>query len=1350
MPVQNGQGVPFNTLANSQSGSPSKQQLKDPNLVSISFNPGLSDPKYANTPSIPFKQKQVKANKPFSVKATGNELFDQLDAAVLAKANALISAGHGECVYQPASFPQNGNCSTNGTTGFQCSGSLDKVLNTANCSEMAIIGGAITINHALPDTKLFVSSQNNLTINASTQGVFSTRGDLNVSLSSNALMRGIFAGARANNFNMSNTARLEGLLTILNNGSLAMNLNPSAIFDGQLCTTGTAHINRVEGSQMIYHSQQVLGWQNDLPMVTDLMCAAGTHPYTQIIPDGGSPTPSPTSEPTSNPTPEPTPTSSVNPTPSPTDHPTPEPTLTPTPEPTPSSSVNPTPLPTETPTPGPNDIQFDPADPASLGDLYPGIPGNNNTPVPETGQAQFTLNGSPPWPISQGIVAIELAEPVQSNLEAILTKYNAQVQLHDEHSGFYWIAVDMTKVNLADLEANVITLNNRVEPEYYLNNLVFDNLESAKTFALLAELLVDDRVLSANFNAIYHQSSEIEETREAAIPLGAEQSWWLNNQSTNTLYAWAHNMGYSVSQNRPIYVGVMDTGFAGLDLIDDQIFANGQILWDKGFAVSLGHVETPLSWDTEISLRNPFLQGATSTTLKEAEDYPSLCDVHLEGISPTESYHQCFNFTADRPPLGSFLPISRYYNIPESHGTAVASTIAARVNDDSGIAGVAPHVNIIPFKMGNGGLFEERSFVSSLTAIYNKLNANQLKLDVLNLSVSPPTQGFRDTWVNRHSRIGIRDLIQYYIQQITNIHKVTFVFAAGNGSWNANGNWFLSYDQLPNYIISVGALEDHSPLPNVPNDLFRASYLENIPESLGQERSKTHGSNYGDKVHIWAPGDNMISLGIPGLNFSGIALAPVMQDWGGTSAAAPVVSGIVALIKAQNPSLTTQQIKDVLIRTANVKNQADFETVRSFPYILEPRMASPAFATSQCGFFFHCGLPEVQGIFIKSIDAKQALEDINASESNEFVGALRFNSTSQKVELVLDTGTVYALSWSNFSDKDNLEKIYVRDAYGLFIRMSELLESPEQPRVKATGKTVGQTLFFTHLDLVSLAPPGPLPTPSPKRWYLELFNINDEVRVKLPSGREISATYANTSSGQVLRYEITNDIPDTGWAQINWDIYNTTNNTPGAAWGVVIKADNEVIYRDVRGNAIPRTYTDRFGANRNHDNLGQFIATQTLNIRKNLSGDPNGGSYTLTAFNTSDISKVEVNVGGLPLTMNAEDPYSASASLGEWFDMGQLNRINFKVYSALISPPFDYDLSPPYLQPSHPNYKSYTWGFEIKQGDRLIYRNRDGQRENLDITTYLGHTVGSGANFNQPAPSLGAVVHDETINMFIP
>ena len=87
--------------------------------------------------------------------------------------------------------------------------------------------------------------------------------------------------------------------------------------------------------------------------------------------------------------------------------------------------------------------------------------------------------------------------------------------------------------------------------------------------------------------------------------------------------------------------------------------------------------------------------------------------------------------------------------------------------------------------------------------------------------------------------------------------------------------------------------------------------------SLGQ---RCHYSNYGPGLDIVAPSTNMHLYGRQ-VVFGKAMVAPLrfdgLHEYGGTSAAAPLVAGVAALIRSVNPHLTSSEIVSILKRTAD-------------------------------------------------------------------------------------------------------------------------------------------------------------------------------------------------------------------------------------------------------------------------------------------------------------------------------------------------------------------------------------------------------------------------------------------------
>ncbi|MDQ6600377.1 S8 family serine peptidase [Bacillus salipaludis] len=185
---------------------------------------------------------------------------------------------------------------------------------------------------------------------------------------------------------------------------------------------------------------------------------------------------------------------------------------------------------------------------------------------------------------------------------------------------------------------------------------------------------------------------------------------------------------------------------------------------------------------------------------------------------------------------------------PHEHSTHVAGIIAASFNN-SGIAGIAPNVKIMPINVFNGD--EASDYAVALGIKY----AVDHHADVINMSLGSPYYS---------------SLLDYY----TNYAKskgVILVAAAGN-----DGTFTKTYPAAFKAVVGVGATNsfDH-----------RAIY-----------------SNKGSFIDFTAPGSNIYSS-INGGSYAYLS---------GTSMAAPVVSGVAALVLSKNPFLSPKQVENIL------------------------------------------------------------------------------------------------------------------------------------------------------------------------------------------------------------------------------------------------------------------------------------------------------------------------------------------------------------------------------------------------------------------------------------------------------
>jgi subtilisin family serine protease len=221
------------------------------------------------------------------------------------------------------------------------------------------------------------------------------------------------------------------------------------------------------------------------------------------------------------------------------------------------------------------------------------------------------------------------------------------------------------------------------------------------------------------------------------------------------------------------------------------------------------------------------------------------------------------------------------------HGTHCAGIIAAVRNNKMGVDGIADNVKIMMVRAVPDG--DEHDKDIALAIRYAVDNGAQVISMSFGKEFSPEKQ-----WVD--------DAVQYAEKM-----GVLLVHAAGNDGKNVD-----STDNFPSPIykntnkkatnwITVGASGDPS------NGGIAANF-----------------SNYGKKeVDIFAPGVQIYST-MPGGNVYGAA--------SGTSMACPVVAGTAALIMSYYPTLTAQQVKYAIEKSAqqiteNVKQPGSDESV---------------------------------------------------------------------------------------------------------------------------------------------------------------------------------------------------------------------------------------------------------------------------------------------------------------------------------------------------------------------------------------------------------------------------------------
>lgn len=214
-----------------------------------------------------------------------------------------------------------------------------------------------------------------------------------------------------------------------------------------------------------------------------------------------------------------------------------------------------------------------------------------------------------------------------------------------------------------------------------------------------------------------------------------------------------------------------------------------------------------------------------------------------------------------------------------SHGTVIAGIIAAVGNNNQGITGISWNAKIMPLRALNSK--GEGKISSVVRAIDYAINNGA---DIINLS-----------FVGSNYSPALHDALQRAYEA-----GVIVVAAAGNEQESGEG---YNLDEQPVYPACYNGKNGENIVLGVA-----------ASDALDQ---KTSFSSYGFRcIDITAPGVSFFSTIPQGSNL----LEPnKLYDgfWSGTSMAAPIISGSLALIAEINPQLKPTEIVNILLQSAD-------------------------------------------------------------------------------------------------------------------------------------------------------------------------------------------------------------------------------------------------------------------------------------------------------------------------------------------------------------------------------------------------------------------------------------------------
>eukprot|EP00921_Rhytidocystis_pertsovi_P001448 GHVQ01002454.1.p1 GENE.GHVQ01002454.1~~GHVQ01002454.1.p1 ORF type:complete len:1501 (+),score=177.87 GHVQ01002454.1:109-4611(+) len=201
------------------------------------------------------------------------------------------------------------------------------------------------------------------------------------------------------------------------------------------------------------------------------------------------------------------------------------------------------------------------------------------------------------------------------------------------------------------------------------------------------------------------------------------------------------------------------------------------------------------------------------------------------------------------------------------HGSHVSGIVGATPNNNVGISGISPQAKLMALKIldANG----EGDVSQAIPAIQYALDNN--------------AKVITNSWGGIPGTGGAKILEALLHEVVRDSADSVFVIAAGNDGINITDTPYYPASFLADNTVTVGAYNGDGTIPE--------------------------WANFGGRnVHLTAPGQNITSTWT-GSNY---------RISSGTSMAAPMVSGVAALVMSANPFLKPQQVVDILVQTVSV------------------------------------------------------------------------------------------------------------------------------------------------------------------------------------------------------------------------------------------------------------------------------------------------------------------------------------------------------------------------------------------------------------------------------------------------
>lgn len=497
---------------------------------------------------------------------------------------------------------------------------------------------------------------------------------------------------------------------------------------------------------------------------------------------------------------------------------------------------------------------------------------------PQTFNSASSINGQYGEKIAH-VIAIKYRSEHAGRLQDFLAKYKATVLRENDH-GEYTVHIDPSTVHLSEL-LPLIEKYNQYSPAP-VTDLAFSSLASAQTTTVLMDVATNE----AQFISYVHPITTVKTT------------YLKDSDSTGVLKPSIQrsSSGELMIDNVDSYIRTWDTRayernaskiawLRDIGIPESRVYALGETakvaVIDQGFS--------------------PFESGDLPASRIEADKANFTYAPFVEGLSPDTSLQDDW--------------VIKY------HGTAVAMVIGAEMDNGFGTSGVAPRSSILKLRAG-----------TTMDEIAKAIDyAVDKKVDVINISqaavITPEAKlvaaalyialaaislFFGTTFSPETPAVLLCGSSAAAIRRAENA-GIPVVAGVGNNNLDVSAfsestpqnianfiNSSFTYPASIKPVIGVGGASDQDLLTPIYSD---GGY--NISPRPAVYRDPALGSNHGPVVDIYAP-QHDVEVSDYGSDPSETG------NFRGTSAATPIVAGVIALMKGNDHSLTPQAIRNIL------------------------------------------------------------------------------------------------------------------------------------------------------------------------------------------------------------------------------------------------------------------------------------------------------------------------------------------------------------------------------------------------------------------------------------------------------